>query len=596
MKTNKYFIFLFLTLLFSCSKYEIDEPTSNLKVVEFQDSQSKLSSNQNLPINLPNDFIFGVNGSPVGQEIYKDDISINKQYELINEHNFDYYRFPINYQTLAPLYYLNIASVKSFLLNHNVLPVLNDVPDFTLDEDQNYQSGFLKAKRISEYLGNSINYYEVGNELDIMCLINEKDGNLPTDYDYEKIQKTASFLNGMISGIKTNNSHAKIIINYAGWLHYEYFNLLISEGVQFDILGCHWYSTENLNLCNNCGTLTNPRIPSDPKNINVMRKLENFRKPIWITEFNIVNGHSNYLTSTEKEYLTTFINELSGHPQFKALFFYELFDNWKIPFVSEQKYGLKNYQTGSYNVISEVAKFKVEEFKNGYSDYIFNVYSKILKRQNQFIYGYDYWTNNLKRTKNKINTVKGIMDSDEAYYVFIDQQFYKLLDRHVSQTDPSVIYWRNRLKTDLTREQMIVLICDSPEFWSKSGYNNIGFIDRIYLKLLNRSRDTDFWLTYLNSNSSQKASVVNAILHSDEFYQNFVTKQYFEILDRSVVSNDPGLVYWISRMKTDTNQKDLIINFTTGNEFYENSIKNGYQRYYNNLFPTSTNTYIFQYL
>src|SRR5690606_34652931 len=95
--------------------------------------------------------------------------------------------------------------------------------------------------------------------------------------------------------------------------------------------------------------------------------------------------------------------------------------------------------------------------------------------------GLNYWTNLLAGNRNKLGFLNSILP-EKSYELFVKKQYNSLLGR--SADVASINYWVNRMKNGLPRENLILEFCIGTEFWNKSGQNNIGFIQSLYLKLL----------------------------------------------------------------------------------------------------------------
>ena len=139
--------------------------------------------------------------------------------------------------------------------------------------------------------------YEVGNELDLMCLKDiNSDGVLPEEYDNAKFSIARGLVIGMIDGIRSIDTVTPIVLGGITWFRYGFNDMLIqgrgpdgSTGhriPEFEAIGYHWYEGE-----------IEDAIGNDGVHHNVLSHAKGWGKPLWITEF----GVDSTPTSTEPQ-------------------------------------------------------------------------------------------------------------------------------------------------------------------------------------------------------------------------------------------------------------------------------------------------------
>jgi hypothetical protein len=532
-----------------------------------------------LPMTLPPDFVWGINGHNVNYSAYK--LNVDMQLDLVKKLGTSYYRVNVNVDaggTPLLLTWFNELLAKAEAKSIKILPVIYLTGlDSAKSEADAYSTGMSLGKGFSGLFGSKIDYYEMGNEQDNFLLLpdshgHDQDGSLPSQYNSAKFKLLASYLKGMNTGIKTNDPMGKTIVDNGGWLHYGFFQLLKDNNVPFDILGLHWYSE--------MGLMKNSTLHPDIINI-----LSGFGKPIWITEINRRYGsynnngsNSDFQESSDKtiaqaEWLEQYVRELDNTSQVKAFFVYELFDEPELPF-DENMVGITSWTTaytspGLKPAFSSV-QYLIEETQYGYEDYIYGFY----QRYNKFIdvSGINYWSPIFKAGRNKAQLLNAMFY--ESHDVFVGEMYRDLLDQATPDAAEKA-NWINQMKNGLKREDLIAAFCNSPLFWSLSGSSNQGFVNRIYQKLLNRSPDSGYWLNSLN-NGTTRSYMVSETLRSQEYLKKFVEEQYLDLLKRP--ADGAGEDSYVASMVAGYSQEMVINSLMLSDEYWKSCVIDGYTR------------------
>ena len=279
-----------------------------------------------------NRLIIGINGHPLNQLAYSK-MSVAMQFDVIKKLGINYYRFdaPIDYNG-------SIKNEKTFyemtsiakVNNIGLLPMVYMIGlDFKDDTAVSYKKGYVIGDTFAKKYGRYFHYYELGNEEDLLITKKGTSGSNPDDYDIEKLKTAACFWKGMIKAIKVHDPHALIVINTGGWFHYVFFDLLTNQGVNYDIIGYHWYSDMD--------------DYSKTVNVNISKLLtQKFHKPVWFTEINISNGTNGNTEEKQNLWISSFIKSCRKYPGVEAVFIYELLDEPDLINVdeSERYYGI----------------------------------------------------------------------------------------------------------------------------------------------------------------------------------------------------------------------------------------------------------------
>lgn len=204
--------------------------------------------------------------------------------------------------------------------------------DFSVSNSESYQRGKRLGKGFASKYKDIFTYYELGNELDIDCVIPGLPGKSQFSYNQKKFKTIAAYLKGMNHGIKSEDPDAKTMIN-AGWLRYAYLLMLENHGIDFDIIAYHWYSDMEGPARRDFGI------------DDIIEKLtQKFDKPIWFTEFNARPKDVADMEKRQDSFLSSFLKRCKDHPQVQAAIVFQLFDTPEKNGYGEQNYGIVKWR------------------------------------------------------------------------------------------------------------------------------------------------------------------------------------------------------------------------------------------------------------
>jgi len=338
-------------------------------------------------INRPNQAIgLGINGHPVSQVAYSNSMGVNyaEQINLLQSAGAQWYRFDLavsataltpipifgkkftiptanngqNFEQLDLL--LALAQAKGIQLLPVLIPNIDRTDQSPAGLKTIYNKSLSAAYNFVSRYKNSIHVWELSNEEDNNCLISYpgagngdqisdyniytdpivkgKNGN-PTPTSVNSYLVTWAVLKGLSDGVHQADPTALRIIDFAGWLHTEFLQLLqqtdpnnnppLYTPVPYDIVGVHWYG--------GMGEITCPgqSLPCTPpiQHFNVIQRIQTITsgKPMWMTETNytpIVSDPGANITAEEAYLpttLQTYLNSPATYP-FQNVFVYELLD------------------------------------------------------------------------------------------------------------------------------------------------------------------------------------------------------------------------------------------------------------------------------
>lgn len=311
-----------LALFFtSCTEELVIDPpvesTQENLVPEFKSTSSK--------------YKFGVAGTALGSPAYYN-VPYKEQMELLKKMGMNVYKFQIRTmadgRTTVPWRFdpfVKAAQEAGITL----LPMLyhKDL-DFSVSNSESYQRGKRVGKNFARHYKDIFTYYELGNELNLKCIIPGSAGKTARSYDIKKFKTIAAYLKGMNDGIKSEDPDAKTMIN-STWLHYGYLKMLEQHGINFDIIAYHWYSEMDLVAKRDWGI------------DDVIAGLaKTFNKPIWFTEIGQRYDRSPDIENKQYEFISQFLERCRKHPRVEAAIVFQLFDQPEKNSLLESNYGI----------------------------------------------------------------------------------------------------------------------------------------------------------------------------------------------------------------------------------------------------------------
>ncbi len=472
--------------------------------------------------------------------------------------------------------------------------------------NENYNWAFETGKNFAIKRGESLKYYNVGNEnaFKVISRIghpNNTEGIKNDIYFYDKVgsggkiadffeteehaKKTvagSAFTKGMIDGIKLIDSDAKCIVNDTR-AHFGYFKFLNLMNVDYDIIGWNWYSS--------FGEITNTSQNNDIHGIetgsNVYEELNiiGSGKPLWITEVNRTRGSGvNGNFEDQANDIRSSMENMYQLSNIKAYIVYELLDGSNNHDPNEDNFGLITNPRLDYELkpAFNTYRYSIEELNYGYHDFVYSYYTLYRGDRRNLVgnSGIDYWSSRLIEGLSIPDFLNAVMDLDSGN--FIELTYKLLLDR--SSDASGKAYYLSRLQDGLSREWLIASMASSESFFDKAQSANYynshptnNFVYHVYNKLLKRNPFQNELINeslirdiYLNSRDL-RVQFVSDILYSEEYKRLFINDQYNNYLNRNADSS--GLEYHISNWSS---QKKFLIYIMNSSEFWRKSVIRGY--------------------
>ncbi|TFF39833.1 glycosyl hydrolase 53 family protein [Mucilaginibacter psychrotolerans] len=304
-----------------------------------------------------NPIVWGINGHPLTQLAYYN--NIDEQVSQLNDLKLKSYRFDVlldsnGYAKKEQLFVQLLTKLK--VNNIAALPVLMQSGLKGLDNESIYQKSYTQGQNFATRYGKYLSVLEVNNEADNkMMLPGDPSGKTRADYNIEKSQKIIGAIKGFIDGLKSKNQNVRVTLSVS-YIHYYYLQLLKDNNVNYDIIGCHWYS--------NMGPIGAAR----PKGDDVLSEFKRrFNKPVWVTEVNYSKGTGKVSFARQSQYFAECIPDLISRGV-KAVFIYELYDQpaLKNKDPNEACYGLV-FRDDSGNYVTKDAYQGIKQIIQNYS-------------------------------------------------------------------------------------------------------------------------------------------------------------------------------------------------------------------------------------
>ncbi len=284
--------------------------------------------------------INGINGHPLNQPSYLK-IPLKAQLAELKRLKIGYYRFDVPIDTLGNVWNKNGLNQLTVLAKQSSIGLLPMIYlqglNFKDNTNISFSKGYKIGSNFAKAYGRYFSYCEIGNEEELHVVKNNVSGSDANDYDPDKVSVLASFMNGMITGIKSRYPQTKIIINTGGWFHFVFFSLLEKENVKFDIIGYHWYADMDAY--------------SKKVNVDVIKSMfDRYKKPIWFTEINTPFGTFKASEIEQQQWLTAFILSVKKYKAVQAIFIYELIDETELPETAggERFYGITKWKNNKF--------------------------------------------------------------------------------------------------------------------------------------------------------------------------------------------------------------------------------------------------------
>lgn len=179
--------------------------------------------------------------------------------------------------------------------------------------------------------------------------------------------------------------------------------------------------------------------------------------------------------------------------------------------------------------------------------------------------GLTQWANLLTSGTPYSAVINGFTSSDEYRLREIRAAYQTYLGRTADSGGEQG--WLGQMRVGSSIEDVQLGLITSPEFYTKAGGTNSGFVARLYATALGRSAgasEINAWASLLNSGTTRTA-VARGILFSPEHVNRVVDGYYVQLLHRHA---DPqGLSMWANLMLQGTSDPQIIAGLMQSQEY-----------------------------
>ncbi len=176
-----------------------------------------------------------------------------------------------------------------------------------------------------------IAYYQMGNELDIACILGSQyDGSAFWMYNADKYATLRNRLKALSEGLHAGDPYVKRVVNI-GWMHTGFLEQLNADGVQWEVNALDWYW--------DMGNM-----------MTVLNKMQTYpQQEILIAETNINDGTMAVTEKQQADYIVQTAKKIyyQAPSKVKGFIVYELFDETLANPDSQAHYGLIYYELGN---------------------------------------------------------------------------------------------------------------------------------------------------------------------------------------------------------------------------------------------------------
>lgn len=180
----------------------------------------------------------------------------------------------------TPVKWANDLMVEAAEENNWDLTFIVEHPYKDFFQEASYESGYEWGKKVGSSYSGKVDYYQLANEVS-GTIIESGNGLKKEDYNQEKYAILKDYLKGLRAGIHEKDPDAKFIVS-AHWICLAVIDMLIEDGLEFDVIGWNWYSEMGDNLSNK------PIDEGEP--LDIPGLLGRYGKPFWIVELNQSGG------------------------------------------------------------------------------------------------------------------------------------------------------------------------------------------------------------------------------------------------------------------------------------------------------------------
>src|SRR5471032_2392214 len=233
-----------------------------------------------------------------------------------------------------------------------VLPVVAATPTGS-SVSSAYTQGYQLGVAAANTFAGLVPVIEMGNEMDIACVNNNVDGNLPSHYN-STAPLYVAFQAGLCNGFRSvdTTGKTKVMLGGIAYIHFGFLQMIVSNTqpngsamstapANFDMIAWHYYYTGG-NMQSVYGISGTYNVFTSIAKIST--------KPLYFSECGIGQSSTSVSASTGVAYVNQAMAQMVAQPQVVGFNFYEMYD-------FTDGYGLYNNSGKAYGWQSTLASF-----------------------------------------------------------------------------------------------------------------------------------------------------------------------------------------------------------------------------------------------
>jgi len=309
--------------------------------------------------NYQEPFMWGINVNPSPVRNYSLEMW-TKQMGLVTDLGAKWIRLVFDYNATDKFKIFDEMINNTQSQEINVLFSLDSSKPVT-SLDSAYDDGYKVASVVAEHYKGKIHYYQVLNEVGGTAIKGaEYSGEAESDFDPGKYEKIRDWSKGAIAAIRKIDPKAYIVMDFH-WTHYAIVDMLLRDGLDFDIIGWNWYA--------------DMKMMSDKKLADgtlLVDKLKSYHKPVILVEVNGSPSKGQGKQDEQADFIQKMADWAYGSGFIKGFYVHELVDSAPT----------KNREANYFGIIS-FKKAADGGYTFGEPKKAFSIYQEIIAKYSQ---------------------------------------------------------------------------------------------------------------------------------------------------------------------------------------------------------------------
>lgn len=202
--------------------------------------------------------------------------------------------------------------------------------------DNAYDDGYKVGSDVATHYKGKVRYYQVLNEVGGTVIKGAQySGESESDFDLEKYAKVRDWSKGAIAAIRKIDPDAYIVMDFH-WTHYAIVDMLLRDGLDFDIIGWNWYADMKI--------MSNKKLADGTLLVD---KIKSYNKPVILAEVNGSPAKGEAKQDAQANFLKEMADWAYGSGFIKGFFVHELVDAAPTTNREANYFGIISFKKGS---------------------------------------------------------------------------------------------------------------------------------------------------------------------------------------------------------------------------------------------------------